>query len=514
MPRQDELTARAVRALLWIAAFSFALGLFLSLTLLLRAIPPTAPVAVGRVTIERASKLRDYVAALMFFVVVPPATILFYRLGNRQLESFRGVGAFLFVAPFFLAPFLYLTTFKWGWPILIPLAASQAGPRVLIAYQRTRWLREFLRREMWPYHSAVIFEALSWVMFRYIAVGKRIAHIPTLFLEIVFVMFFIALFWCAFVLIARIATFTLGRDTEIVFQRLAGAGLPLVILPAIALMFVRGEIAILLVMGMVAVAIALAIVGTNRVDGRAMRVITAYLVVPLLLYCASYASTAALTQWIDLFHRGEALGPASDYLRGKVPYRDVFVLHGLLDDGFLDALLMKIFGRSADVALARPAVLGSFAAPALWYLGMAIFDSIPLAMLVMVFGAVTTIDNERIFFEIVVLTLLVVALRTRSQILAVLAGVAAALAFFFSYDIGLYAIGGSVLAFMALRRFTPIGWFAVGVAAGAVPFVIYLWMHGALGAFVTMSFVTMPRIIDAVWSLPFPDMTTTFRNNL
>jgi hypothetical protein len=514
VPRQDELTARAVRALLWIAAFSFALGLFLSLTLLLRAIPPTAPVAVGRVTIERASKLRDYIAALMFFVVVPPATILFYRLGSRQLENFRGVGAFLFVAPFFLAPFLYLTTFKWGWPILIPLAASQAGPRVLIAYQRTRWLREFLRRDMWPYHAAVIFEALSWVMFRYIAVGRRIAHIPTLFLEIVFVMFFIALFWCAFVLIARIATFTLGRDTEIVFQRLAGAGLPLVILPAIALMFVRGEIAILLVMGMVAVAIALAIVGTNRVDGRAMRLITAYLVVPLLLYCASYASTAALTQWIDLFHRGEALGPASDYLRGKVPYRDVFVLHGLLDDGFLDALLMKIFGRSADVALARPAVLGSFAAPALWYLGMAIFDSIPLAMLVMVFGAVTTIDNERIFFEIIVLALLVVALRTRSQILAVLAGASAALAFFFSYDIGLYAIGGSVLAFLALRRFTPIGWFAVGLAAGAAPFVIYLWMHGALGAFLTTSFVTMPRIIDAVWSLPFPDMTTTFRNNL
>jgi hypothetical protein len=106
---------------------------------------------------------------------------------------------------------------------------------------------------------------------------------------------------------------------------------------------------------------------------------------------------------------GEALGPASDYLRGKIPYRDVFVLHGLLDDGLLDAWLMEIFGRSAAVGLARPAILGSFAAPALWYLAMAIFDSIPLAALVMVFGVVTTVDNERILFEIVVLALLLVA---------------------------------------------------------------------------------------------------------
>ncbi len=73
-------------ALLWIAAFSFALGLFLSLTLLLRDLPPTPPVAIGRVTIERASKLRDYTAALLFFVIIAPATIFLYRLGTKQLE--------------------------------------------------------------------------------------------------------------------------------------------------------------------------------------------------------------------------------------------------------------------------------------------------------------------------------------------------------------------------------------------------------------------------------------------
>jgi hypothetical protein len=39
-------------------------------------------------------------------------------------------------------------------------------------------------------------------------------------------------------------------------------------------------------------------------------------------------------------------------------------------------------------------------------------------------------------------------------------------------------------------------------------------MRGASGAFVETSFIAIPRIIDAVWSLPFPDLTTTFRSNL
>ena len=508
---------------MWVAAFSFAVGVFLSLTLLLRDLPPTPPVAVGRVTVERASKLHDYAAALLFFIIIAPATIALDRLGTKQLDAFRrlcrdrrsqDLVSLLFVAPFFLAPFLYLTTFKWGWPVLIPLLASQIGPRVVILHQRTLWLRRLLRREMWPYHTLVIVEALAWVLFRYVAVGKRIAHIPTLFLEGVFIAFFVALFWCAFLLIARMAMFTIGADMEVALQRLSIAALPLVALPPMALAFVRGEFAISMVMVLVLAAIFIALRGRAAIDPRAVRIATAYAIIPMLLYCVSYASTAALTQWIDLFHRGESLGPASDYLRGKVPYRDVFVLHGLLSDGLLDAWLMQSFGRSVDVVLARPAVLGSFAAPALWYLGMAIFDSIPLSALVVMLGAVTTVDNERILFEIVVLALLIAAIRRGSRTLFVLSGVAAGVALFFSFDIGLYAIGGAVLTLLVLRRWVPIGVFILGVVFGTAPFLIYLAMRGAWNAFFAISFMVVPRMIDAVWSLPFPDLTTTFRKEL
>ncbi|MGH9419450.1 MAG: hypothetical protein ACRD3J_05710, partial [Thermoanaerobaculia bacterium] len=252
------------------------------------------------------------------------------------------------------------------------------------------------------------------------------------------------------------------------------------------------------------------------------RNLVAYAALPFLLFCISYASTASLTQWIDLFHRGESLGPASDLLRGKVPFRDVFMLHGLLEDGQLDTWLMEFFGRNVNVAILRPVLLGSVAVAMLWYLGMVIFDSIPLAMLSILLGAVTTVDNERALLEIVAIALLIGALRRNSFWLALASGVAAGVTIFYSLDIGLYAVGGGVLAILGvafIRGSAQRGWalqgaFLGGVALGAAPFLVYLGTRGALGAFFDTSFIAIPRIIDAVWSLPFPDLTTTFRKNL
>ncbi len=529
-PRKD-LAAGVIRSLLWVAAFCFAVGIFLTATLLLRGVPATPHVAVGRVTVENASKLRDYLTVLLFFIIAPAATIPLYRLGARENlrlraavsgESVRNLVSALFIAPFFLAPFLYLTTFKPAWPILIPLAFSQLLPRAVIMWQRTLWIRKLFVREMAPHHALIVVEALSWILFRYIAVGKRIAHIPTLFLEIAFIAFFIALFWLAFLLIARVAAFAFDLTTEEALQRIGIAALPLVILPPLALLFVQGSVAISLAMAMILLALPLTLSRRQPIDSRSVRNLVAFAILPGLLFCLSYASTASLTQWIDLFHRGETLGPASDLLRGKVPFRDVFALHGLLEDGLLDTWLMELFGRNVNIVLLRPVVLGSVAVAMLWYLGMVIFDSIPLAMLSILLGAVTTVDNERALFEIVAIALLIGALRRNARWLAVASGVAAAITLFYSLDIGLYTVGGGVLAILAaslVRNAAQRSWallasFVAGIALGAAPFVVYLSMRGAVGAFVETSFIAIPRIIDAVWSLPFPDLTTTFRSNL
>jgi hypothetical protein len=550
----DELTPRVISALIWIAAFCFAVGIFLSATLLLRELPPTAPVAIGRVTVEKVSKARDYATEVLFFLLVPLATIGLYRVGARENERVRArlagrrhagdtqglqnLASLLFVTPFFLAPFLYLTTFKWGWPLLIPIALSQLAPRALFAFEENRWLRSLLSPALVPFHTLILVEAFSWIVFRYVSIAKRIAHVPTLFLEVVFIAFFLLIFWLAFVLMARLASFTLGVDTRIALQRLSVAALPLVLLAPAAVLFFNPQQAIVLVLTMTFISMAIALRSRDPIEGRHVRNALAYAILPIMLYAIAYASTASLAQWIDLFHRGEAMGPASDYLRGKVPFRDVFVLHGLMEDGMLDAWLMQLFGRNLSIALARPVILGAFAVPALWFVGMALFDSIPLALVVVFLDAVTTVDNERAFFEIVVLAFLFAGVRRGgrddatprdrrvSALLIALAGMFAGIALFFSYDIGMYAIGGSLLFLVALlliasrvrlayrARFGSVVAFVVGTAAGMLPFLIFLASRGAIGAFLETSFVTLPRIIDAVWSLPFPDLASTFRNDL
>lgn len=522
MPQQrDELIQRTIAALLWVAAFAFATGIFLSLTLLLRFVPPTPHVAVGRVTVENASKARDYIGAALFFILIAPLTLGLYRAGdavNRRLRraapSRADLVSLLFVLPFFLAPFLFLTTQKWGWPVAVPLALSALLTRTLIAYESKAWLRELFRRDAWPFHTLVVTEGLSWVAFRYVATGKRFAHFPTLFLEIPFVVLMVAIFVAAFVLLARSAQLALAVPASIAFRRIAVAAVPLIALPVLGLMLVPPSVAIAVVMVSVIVAIVASFAGSGAPDANGVRRAVMYFAVPLLLYCVSYVTTAATWQSLDLFHRGEALGPASDYVRGKVPYRDVFVLHGVLSDGLLDAWIIDLFGRDAWIVLARPALLGALAAPALWLLACAIFDSAAMAALIIVLGVATTTDNERALFEIAVVALLLAALKKNRSSLYSASGVTAAIALFFSLDIGLYSIAGALISLAILRRWRAMVPFALGVALGAAPFFVYLGRRGALGAFFETSFGAVPRIIDAVWSLPFPSLVATFRNNV
>ncbi|MFZ2493271.1 MAG: hypothetical protein WA208_17470, partial [Thermoanaerobaculia bacterium] len=317
-----------------------------------------------------------------------------------------------------------------------------------------------------------------------------------------------------------------AAGTTQTFRRIAVASLPLVVLPFVATVLVPLPLPRLFTAIAIVVCAVVAIRLKRPMSSRAAWNLAALVIVPALIYLVSYASTAQLHQWIDLFHRGETLGPASDYLRGKAPYRDVFALHGMLEDGLLDAWLMKLFGRTLDVALFRPVILGAFLGTFIYYLGIAVFRSIPLALLFVAMGSWTTAENSRTFLQIAVVALFWTALRSHNRIAAVVAGITAAVALFHSYEIGTYSIAGAVAvaAVLALvsRRVEWSGmppvrallWFAAGVAAGAAPFAIYLATRGALGDFAIVSFVTIPEIIDPIWSLPFPDLVSTFRKNL
>lgn len=527
----SRLYDRISGALVWIAAFCLAAGVFLSITLLFKSFPPTSPVAIGVVTIARYSKLRDYAGAALFFLLVPPLTVWLKHILGRATQKLNTMSErVLFTVPYLLAPFFYLTTGKAGWILFLPVALSLSGPRALTFTRRHRWIRDLFRPELGPYHALLFTEALSWLFYRYLVTGRRIAHIPTLFLEVVFVAMFLVIFWGAAILIARMYELQFGRaferSGEEMFRRITIAALPLVVLPFLAAIWVplpRPRLINVIALLLVAL---LAMRIRKPLSPAAAWKLAAYLIIPALIYLFSYASTAQLSQWVDLFHRGESIGPASDYLRGKVPFRDVFALHGMLEDGQLDAWLMQLFGRSLDVAVTRSVILGSFLGVAIWFLGLAVFRSVPLALLCVAMGSWTTAENNRTLFQVAAVALFWHALQRRSRVAAVLSGAFAGVALFFSYEIGLYTIVGalaaSLLLWVASRRVSWEGlapaqaaiFFLLGTLLGAAPFAIFLAANGALDDFVVTSFVTIPRIIDAVWSLPFPDLVSTFRKNL
>ncbi|HEX9985771.1 MAG TPA: hypothetical protein VGF69_21105, partial [Thermoanaerobaculia bacterium] len=438
----DSLYDRIVRAAIWLAAFCFAAGVFLSITLLFRGLPPTEPVAIGLVTIQRIAKLQDYLGAAIFFLLVPPLTVYFQRLGTKLTRRYDHTAALLFAAPFLLSPLFYLTTGKFGWVLLLPIALAYAGVNAL-HFARTRlWLRELFRPELRPYHALLFAEGLSWILYRYITVGKRIAHIPTLFLEVVFVAGFLAVFWGVAFLICRTTELAFGTRADETFRRLTSGALPFALLPLIAVLWIpmTQPRAVMAVVLLVSALFAM----RQPLSGRTAWRLAAFVILPALVYIFSYASTASLSQWVDLFHRGEAIGPASDYLRGKAPYRDVFALHGMLEDGLLDAWLFELFGRSLDVAINRTVILGAFLGVAIWYLGLALFESIPLAVLCVAMGSWTTAENNRTFFQVAAVALFWHALRRKSRVAAVASGAFAGVALFFSYEIGMFTIAGAL----------------------------------------------------------------------
>ncbi|MEO8218992.1 MAG: hypothetical protein ABI718_18100, partial [Acidobacteriota bacterium] len=537
------LLERTTAALIWTASFCFAVTIYLIVLKRLSFLPPTAPIAVGRVTVEGASKARDYAGALLFYALVPPATFGLQKLLRWGLETAMAplrrasvefdaaeVGA-LFAAivslPLILSPLFWLITRKEGWATILPLLLGFGLAHLISLYRTSQATRRLLARPLLPFHALLFTEAFSWVLFRYVATGRRIAHIPTLFLEAVFVAFFLLLFWGAALLVSRLTALLTVDATAAVLPRFATGAMPLLLLPYLGLVMIPAGGIIAIVSAAAMLGILVTIAGRFSIPAIRTRWLLAWIFIPGLIFLLNHASLATPDHWVDLFHRGESLGPASDYLHGKVPYRDVFVLHGLMEDGFLDAGLMQLFGRGGSVVSWHRLVLESVSLVSIWILAIVLFDSIPLALATLALAFVTSPGNQRVLFEILALTMLIAGMKRRSIPAFVIAGVFSALALFYSMETGLYAMGGGVGALLTMsllshsgrleRPFSakrPLAAFLAGIVLGAAPFLIYLGLNGAFLAFLRNSFVTVPSIIDAVWSLPFPDLSETFRGDL
>jgi hypothetical protein len=210
---------------------------------------------------------------------------------------------------------------------------------------------------------------------------------------------------------------------------------------------------------------------------------------------------------MDPFHEGEHLTPALLFRDGARPFGDVFVLHGLGVDGGLDALVLgdppspkhtrrlETFLDAASLALLVPIAAEICATTA------GVWLAVIAAICALGAGQVPVFP----YFRLAPIFLAALGLlryqRTRRDRDLMLAFGASTLGVLWSLDSGVYALTATALATLLLR---PQAKRAIGLTAIAValPIALLLALRADVTQFFIDSFVTIPRAIDAVWSLP------------
>ncbi|MEA2237753.1 MAG: hypothetical protein QOC81_2477 [Thermoanaerobaculia bacterium] len=228
--------------------------------------------------------------------------------------------------------------------------------------------------------------------------------------------------------------------------------------------------------------------------------------------------------FMEMFHEGEHLTPASVMLDGGRPYSDVFFLHGFATDGGLDAL-----------------VLGSKPSPKKTRRLESVLDAAALAMLVPIAAEVTASTGGLIvavilalcaigagevpvfpYFRWLPLLIAVWALlryaRSRARTDGTLASspagsaasraaapaalyvaaIASSLGILWSLDVGICAVAATAIVILIYTRRVTL----IGLVAIAAPLLVLLAARADLPHFFRDSFVIIPRAIDAIWSLP------------
>lgn len=207
-------------------------------------------------------------------------------------------------------------------------------------------------------------------------------------------------------------------------------------------------------------------------------------------------------------------------LRGKIPFRDTFPVHGLLADGGLDYLLFRIFPPSLRASVLLHQILGTLFQPAIFLVAAAATRRplLCLALTPVTIGIAPGYVFDRAVLPLISLALFLFAIDpARRRILAGLSGALAALGILYALEFGIFVLLAEVVA-LALARLRPSSRsvvparpFLAGLALAAVAACLLLAWQGALIPFLKVSFVDLPSKIGRVWGLRFPGPSTLVR---
>jgi hypothetical protein len=208
--------------------------------------------------------------------------------------------------------------------------------------------------------------------------------------------------------------------------------------------------------------------------------------------------------FMDMFHEGEHLSPASVMLDDGRPYGDVFFLHGFATDGGLDALVLgstpsvkKTRRMQTLLDAAALAMLVPIAA-ALTATTGGLTAAVMLALCAIGAGEVPVFPYFRWLPLLIAVWALLRSEQERRRSLLYIAAIASSLGILWSLDVGVCAAAATAIVILIFTRRVAL----IAIAAIAAPLVVLLITRADLHHFFRDSFVLIPRSIDAIWSLP------------
>ncbi len=215
---------------------------------------------------------------------------------------------------------------------------------------------------------------------------------------------------------------------------------------------------------------------------------------------------------VDLFEQGTMLAPAQSYLSGGAPFRDTYPVHGWGSDGGVDGLLFRIFAPTLETLRWRHAVVTALGVALLglacWILFRRTLWSVTAFLLAM---GLCPIPSDRQAAAFAGLAASIHAAGDGSRRAWALAGAVSAAALFYSLDFGIFLLVAAAATAASLavleksrKAAGALLWLGAGAALGSAPFLVTLARDRALGAFVDVSFVSLPSRISDIWSVPAP----------
>jgi hypothetical protein len=232
----------------------------------------------------------------------------------------------------------------------------------------------------------------------------------------------------------------------------------------------------------------------------ARRAVAILVIVTYPLSLAAYINATSLQTAegkprVNVFEDSHSLLPASEYLAGELPYRDIIPTHGLIEDGLLDFLIMKTRGVSVGTTWKTRLALGVLNVVALYALAYALTGSAGAAFLAVLLASLTNMFTPaiRLLPSIVALALLCGAVRLRRLQWLRYAAIATVIAGATSIDFGAYTFLTLVVAVLRYPgdRLQAFRAAAMGTLIAVVPLFGGFAVLGILDDFFRTTFIEL-----------------------